>query len=270
MPNIIGAATPSQRLKEKEYKYFTGDQTGSGPNQSILSEKQSSSAGKCPSPSASPSILPLHTGCEGIISPVRSLPLPSKSRRPLRKSVSQKSERDLQAGTLDALNVAPRETLSTVAPRNVHAHASKEDEINLGSASQNSPNSEVPKMTADRCDRIALRRHSGERSLDTWHPVLTPIRVISDIEPSLSRAGVEYRGAIQAAGEAREMMSQGQAKVRDRYVCERTTWALSLCKTRNNSLYRHVAHVMFECDATAIWFHLFSFAVDKPWSIEVK
>ena len=67
---------------------------------------------------------------------------------------------------------------------------------------------------ADACGGIVLRLSPAERSLEPWSSVVSPLRAMCDIEPSLSRAGLECREVINAVEAAQEMKSQDQAKVR--------------------------------------------------------
>lgn len=66
---------------------------------------------------------------------------------------------------------------------------------------------------ADTCGGIVLRMTPAERSLEPWGTTLAPLRAICDIEPSLSRAGIEYRGVIHAVGGAQEMKSRHEINV---------------------------------------------------------
>lgn len=68
---------------------------------------------------------------------------------------------------------------------------------------------------ADTCGGIVLRLTPGERSLEPWGTTLAPLRAMCDIEPSLSRAGIEYRGVIHAVEGAQELKSHHQIKVND-------------------------------------------------------
>ena len=69
---------------------------------------------------------------------------------------------------------------------------------------------------ADTCGGIVLRMTPAERSLEPWGTTLAPLRAMCDIEPSLSRAGLEYRGVIHAVGGAQEMKSNHEINVRTR------------------------------------------------------
>ena len=64
------------------------------------------------------------------------------------------------------------------------------------------------------CGGIVLRLTPAERSLEPWSSVVSPLRAMCDIEPSLSRAGLECREVINAVEAAQEMKSQDRAKVR--------------------------------------------------------
>lgn len=72
---------------------------------------------------------------------------------------------------------------------------------------------EYPRI-ADTCGGIVLRLTPAERSLEPWGSTLAPLRAMCDIEPSLSRAGIEYRGVIHAVDGAQELKSHHKAKVR--------------------------------------------------------
>ncbi|CAM9317796.1 unnamed protein product, partial [Hapterophycus canaliculatus] len=65
---------------------------------------------------------------------------------------------------------------------------------------------------ADACGGIVLRLTPAERSLEPWGSTLAPLRAMCDIEPSLSRAGIEYRGVIHAVEGAHERKSHQAAK----------------------------------------------------------
>lgn len=67
---------------------------------------------------------------------------------------------------------------------------------------------------ADTCGGIILRLNPSERSLEPWGNTLAPLRAMCDIEPSLSRAGMEYRGVMHAVEGAQELKSHHTAKVR--------------------------------------------------------
>lgn len=67
---------------------------------------------------------------------------------------------------------------------------------------------------AGACGGIVLRLSPAERSLEPWSSAVSPLRAMCDIEPSLSRAGLECRGVINAVEAAQEMKSQDRAKVR--------------------------------------------------------
>lgn len=66
---------------------------------------------------------------------------------------------------------------------------------------------------ADTCGGVVLRLTPGERSLEPWGTTLAPLRAICDIDPSLSRAGIEYRGVIHAVDGAQELKSYQIVKV---------------------------------------------------------
>lgn len=66
---------------------------------------------------------------------------------------------------------------------------------------------------ADTCGGVVLRLCPSERSLDPWDTLVAPVRAMCDIEPSLSRAGMEYRSAISAVEEAQEIKTKNQTKV---------------------------------------------------------
>lgn len=67
---------------------------------------------------------------------------------------------------------------------------------------------------ADTCGGIVLRLNPAERSLEPWGTTLAPLRAMCDIEPSISRAGIEYRGVMHAVEGAQEMKVHHKAKVR--------------------------------------------------------
>lgn len=60
---------------------------------------------------------------------------------------------------------------------------------------------------------ISLRLSPEERPLEPWHSTITPLRAMCDVDRSLSRAGIEYRGVIHAVDMAQEMQSYDQVKV---------------------------------------------------------
>lgn len=66
---------------------------------------------------------------------------------------------------------------------------------------------------ADTCGGVILRLTAGERSLEPWGTSLAPLRAMCDIDPSLSRAGQEYRGVIHAVEGAQDLRSHQQIKV---------------------------------------------------------
>ncbi|CAM9815537.1 unnamed protein product, partial [Laminaria digitata] len=78
-------------------------------------------------------------------------------------------------------------------------------------SSTDKPGLEYPDI-AGACGGIILRLSPVERSLEPWSNVISPLRAMCDIEPSLSRAGLECRGVINAVEAAQEIKSQGRAK----------------------------------------------------------
>lgn len=66
---------------------------------------------------------------------------------------------------------------------------------------------------ADSCGGVVLRLTPGERSIEPWGNTLAPLRAMCDIDPSLSRAGMEYRGVIHAVEGVKEMKFHHQIKV---------------------------------------------------------
>lgn len=80
---------------------------------------------------------------------------------------------------------------------------------------------------AGACGGIVLRLNPAERSLEPWSSAVTPFRAMCDIEPSLSRAGLECRGVINAVEAAQEMKLQDRAKVR-KAKAKRCTYTVTL------------------------------------------
>lgn len=66
---------------------------------------------------------------------------------------------------------------------------------------------------ADNCGGIILRMSPAERPLEPWDTTVAPLRAMCDIEPSLSRAGIEYRGIIHAVEGAQEAKALARKKV---------------------------------------------------------
>ena len=91
------------------------------------------------------------------------------------------------------------------------------------------------------CGGIVLRLSPEERSLEPWSNAVTPFRAICDIEPSLSRAGLECRGVINAVEAARETKSQDRAKVRKAEAKRGTHTATYLRRLR----FRHMTLRVF-------------------------
>lgn len=127
---------------------------------------------------------------------VRSVPTLSRSRRTLRRSVSQGGKRRLDIGD------APTTQESTVCKTLKTAAA-------IPSCAEN-------EYGDARACGIVLRLSPAERPLDPWNQLITPFRAMCDIEPSLSRAGIEYRGVIHAVEVAHEKMVHDETKVRIR------------------------------------------------------
>lgn len=68
---------------------------------------------------------------------------------------------------------------------------------------------------ADTCGGIRLRLTPGERSLEPWDSTLAPLRAMCDVDPSLSRAGIEHRVAVHGVEGAQELKSHYKVKVSD-------------------------------------------------------
>lgn len=67
---------------------------------------------------------------------------------------------------------------------------------------------------ADSCGGVVVRLNASERTLGPWDNRVAPLRAMCDIDPSLSRAGLTYRGVIHAVDGAQDTMAHEEIKVR--------------------------------------------------------
>lgn len=85
------------------------------------------------------------------------------------------------------------------------------NELHVDSSAESRPGHPA---LADTCGGIVLRLNPAERSLEPWGTTLAPLRAMCDIERSISRAGIEYRGVMHAVEGAQEMKIHYKTKVR--------------------------------------------------------
>lgn len=178
------------------------------------------------SPVANGRIHPTATVSAAIL-PIKSSPCSLRSAR----STSQGSKRRLQTGTDrvwstgcrpgDGITSGIAEATGSVRSQdaessvNIYAHgATSGAEAFLTQAGALvQPELGMPGI-ADARGGVILRLSPSERSLDPWDTLFAPLRAMCDIEPSLSRAGMEYRGVISAVEGVHEIKTHDQTKVR--------------------------------------------------------
>lgn len=182
------------------------------------------------SPVAGGRIHPPATVSSAIL-PIKPSPCSSRSAR----STSQGSKRRLQTGTDRVWRTGCRpgdgktsgiaEATGSVRSQdaessvNIYAHgATSGAEAFLTQAGALiQPELGMPGI-ADTCGGVILRLSPSERSLDPWDTLFAPLRAMCDIEPSLSRAGMEYRGVIAAVEGVQEIQTHDQTKVSKRLL----------------------------------------------------
>lgn len=161
-----------------------------------------------------------------VIHAVKSAPTVLKSRRSSRRSVlsqgsSKSQQHDTDApptvqtkcGTFLTAAMSSSRTENSADLDTSHGSNDRMGAMPAGKALVMKPGIGLPSV-ADTCGGVVIRLSPSERPLDPWDHLIAPLRAICDIEASLSRAGIEYRGVIPAVAEGQELMSHDQLKVR--------------------------------------------------------
>lgn len=168
------------------------------------------------------------------IHPVRSAPVPLRSRVSTARNMLRSSgEHKQDTIVLQPLSndgqqfYAEANFVATARGSDTHASAAENsgDSMNATGAGNGDVSAQMTgplaqsKLTfpgvADACGGIILRLSPAERPLDPWNTKSAPLRAMCDIEPSLSRAGITYRGVIHAVEAAQEFRSHDKIKVRE-------------------------------------------------------
>ncbi|CAM9228659.1 unnamed protein product, partial [Pylaiella littoralis] len=177
-------------------------------------------------PASAPIILPIRSG------PALWRPRAGSSQRPIPSSENRcqqqqhsckHNEHNSVAGVTAAAAAAA--AAAALGGKDSHGRASSKAGSNAGamdggSSAGNEGNvgTELPvgfsvesgsghPALADSCGGIVLRLSPAERSLEPWSTTLAPLRAMCDIDPSLSRAGIDYRSVMHAVEGAQEMKS---------------------------------------------------------------